>query len=324
MSQAARLSLVDRTDDQMSILAQCRLLRVARSTLYYRPAPASDDDLRLMRRIDEQYLETPFYGSRRMVAVLRREGYTVNRKRVRRLMRLMGIEAIYQKPNTSQRHPDHKVYPYLLRGLVIDRPNQVWCADITYIPMAKGFVYLVAVMDWFSRRVLAWRLSIGMETAFCVEALQEAIDRYGAPELFNTDQGVQFTSAAFLAELESKGVRISMDGKGRFLDNIFIERLWRSLKYEDIFIRAYTLVSEARSGIAAWFAFYNDKRLHQALGYRTPRETFEAAPACGYVDNASALTTSPQAPQQQQQKDSIDEEDVLCSFTAPRARAGGL
>ena len=324
MSQAARLSLVDRTDDQMSILAQCRLLRVARSTLYYRPAPASDDDLRLMRRIDEQYLETPFYGSRRMVAVLRREGYAVNRKRVRRLMRLMGIEAIYQKPNTSQRHPDHKVYPYLLRGLVIDRPNQVWCADITYIPMAKGFVYLVAVMDWFSRRVLAWRLSIGMETAFCVEALQEAIDRYGAPELFNTDQGVQFTSAAFLAELESKGVRISMDGRGRFLDNIFIERLWRSLKYEDIFIRAYTLVSEARSGIAAWFAFYNDKRLHQALGYRTPRETFEAAPACGYVDNASALTTSPQAPPQQQQKDSIDEEDVLCSFTAPRARAGGL
>ena len=323
MSQAARLSLVDRTDDQMSILAQCRLLRVARSTLYYRPAPASDDDLRLMRRIDEQYLETPFYGSRRMVAVLRREGYAVNRKRVRRLMRLMGIEAIYQKPNTSQRHPDHKVYPYLLRGLVIDRPNQVWCADITYIPMAKGFVYLVAVMDWFSRRVLAWRLSIGMETAFCVEALQEAIDRYGAPELFNTDQGVQFTSAAFLAELESKGVRISMDGKGRFLDNIFIERLWRSLKYEDIFIRAYTLVSEARSGIAAWFAFYNDKRLHQALGYRTPRETFEAAPACGYVDNASALTTSPQAPQQQQ-KDSIDEEDVLRTFTAPLARAGGL
>jgi putative transposase len=324
MSQAARVSLVDRTDDQMSIVAQCRLLRVARSTLYYRPAPASDDDLRLMRRIDEQYLATPFYGSRRMVAVLRREGYAVNRKRVRRLMRLMGIEAIYQKPNTSQRHPDHKVYPYLLRGLVIDRPNQVWCADITYIPMAKGFVYLVAVMDWFSRRVLAWRLSIGMETAFCVEALQEAIDRYGAPEIFNTDQGVQFTSAAFLAELESKGVRISMDGKGRFLDNIFIERLWRSLKYEDIFIRAYTLVSEARSGIAAWFAFYNDKRLHQALGYRTPRETFEAAPACGYVDNASALTTSPQAPPQQQQKNSIDEEDVLCSFTAPLARAGGL
>jgi putative transposase len=258
-----------------------------------------------------------------MVAVLRRDGCEVNRKRVRRLMRLMGIEAIYQKPNTSRRHPDHKVYPYLLRGLVIDWPNQVWCADITYIPMAKGFVYLVAVMDWFSRRVLAWRLSIGMETAFCVEALQEALNRYGPPDVFNTDQGVQFTSAAFLAELEAKGVRISMDGKGRFLDNIFIERLWRSLKYEEVFIKAYSLVAEARSGIGEWFAFYNDKRLHQALGYRTPREIFEAAPACGYVDNASALTTSPQAPQQQQ-KDSIDEEDVLRKFAAPLARAGAL
>ena len=323
MNQAARLSLVDRADDQMSIVTQCRLLRVARSTLYYRPVAASDDDLRLMRRIDEQYLATPFYGSRRMVAVLRREGYAVNRKRVRRLMRLMGIEAIYQKPNTSQRHPDHKVYPYLLRGLAIDRPNQVWCADITYIPMAKGFVYLVAVMDWFSRRVLAWRLSIGMETAFCVEALQEAIDWYGPPQIFNTDQGVQFTSAAFLAELATRGVRISMDGKGRFLDNIFIERLWRSLKYEDVFIKAYALVAEARSGIGAWFAFYNDRRLHQALGYRTPRETFEAARACGYVDNASALTTSPQA-SQQQQKDSIEAADVLRRFTAPLERAGAL
>jgi putative transposase len=189
--------------------------------------------------------------------------------------------------------------------------------------MAKGFVYLVAVMDWFSRRVLAWRLSIGMETAFCVEAVQEALDRYGPPDIFNTDQGVQFTSAAFLAELEAKGVRISMDGKGRFLDNIFIERLWRSLKYEDVFIKAYTLVAEARSGIGAWFAFYNDRRLHQALGYRTPREIFEAAPACGYVDNASALTTSPQAPQQQQ-KDSVDEEDMLSSLLTPLARAGAL
>ena len=207
--------------------------------------------------------------------------------------------------------------------LAIDRPNQVWCADITYIPMAKGFVYLVAVMDWFSRRVLAWRLSIGMETAFCVEALQEAIDWYGPPQIFNTDQGVQFTSAAFLAELETRGVRISMDGKGRFLDNIFIERLWRSLKYEDVFIKAYALVAEARSGIGAWFAFYNDRRLHQALGYRTPRETFEAARACGYVDNASALTTSPQA-SQQQQKDSIEAADVLRRFTAPLERAGAL
>ena len=299
MNQAARLSLVDRADDDLSIVAQCRLLSVPRSTLYRRPAPVSEDDLQLLRRIDEQYLTAPFYGSRRMVAVLRRDGWAVNRKRVRRLMRLLGIEAIYQKPNTSRRHPDHKVYPYLLRGLVIDRPNQVWCADITYIPLAKGFVYLVAVMDWFSRRVLAWRLSIGMETSFCVEALKDATDRYGQPEIFNTDQGVQFTSGDFIDELETSGVRISMDGKGRFLDNIFIERLWRSLKYEEVFIKAYISVGEARSGIRAWLAFYNDTRLHQALGYRTPSEIFEAARACGYVDNTSALTTSPQAPQQQ-------------------------
>ena len=319
MSQAARLSLVDRTDDQMSILAQCRLLRVARSTLYYRPAPASDDDLRLMRRIDEQYLETPFYGSRRMVAVLRREGYAVNRKRVRRLMRLMGIEAIYQKPNTSQRHPDHKVYPYLLRGLVIDRPNQVWCADITYIPMAKGFVYLVAVMDWFSRRVLAWRLSIGMETAFCVEALQEAIDRYGAPELFNTDQGVQFTCEAFIATLADQGIRISMDGKGRCLDNIFCERLWRSLKYEDIYLRAYETTKEARTGIGQWFTFYNDARPHQSLKYQTPRHFFEATRACAYVDNARALPTSTQAQQPQQKGDSHDQKELIQSVIASHA-----
>src|SRR5277367_3222271 len=238
MNQMTRLSLVDSGDTELSIVMQCRLLKVARSTLYYRAAPVSADDLRLMRRLDEQYLATPFYGSRRMVAVLRREGEVVNRKRVRRLMRLMGIEAIYQKPNTSRRHPEHKVYPYLLRDFVIDRPNQVWCADITYIPLAKGFVYLVAVMDWFSRRILAWRLSIGMETSFCVDALKDATDRYGQPEIFNTDQGVQFTSRDFIDELETSGVRISMDGKGRFLDNIFIERLWRSLKYEEVFIKA--------------------------------------------------------------------------------------
>jgi putative transposase len=234
MSPTERRLLVDRADPRLSIVAQCRLLKVARSTWYYRPAPVSADDLQVMRALDEQYLMTPFYGARRMVAVLRRAGFAVNRKRVRRLMRLMGIEAIYQKPNTSQRHPAHKVYPYLLRGLAIERPNQVWCADITYIPMAQGFVYLVAVMDWASRRVLAWRISIGMETDFCVEALQEALGRYGQPEIFNSDQGVQFTSAAFLEELERRGVRVSMDGKGRFLDNIFIERLWRSLKYEEV------------------------------------------------------------------------------------------
>jgi putative transposase len=307
MSPAARLSLVDRADPVPSIVAQCQLLKAARSTLYYRPAPVSADDLAVMRRIDELHLATPFYGSRRMVAVLRREGWSVNRKRVRRLMRVMGLEAIYQKPNTSRRHPDHKVYPYLLRGLAIDRPNQVWCADITYIPMAKGFAYLVAVMDWFSRRVLAWRLSIGMETAFCVEALREAMERHGQPEVFNTDQGVQFTSADFLDELETHGVRISMDGKGRFLDNIFIERLWRSLKYEEVFIKAYASVAEARGGIGAWLAFYNEERPHQALDYRTPRAVFEAAAACGYVGNAvvalrstSALPTYPQAQQQQE------------------------
>ena len=246
MSRSERLALVDHDDPVVPVVAQCRLLKVARSSLYYRPAPVSADDLAVMRRMDELHLAWPFYGSRRMVAVLRREGWAVNRKRVKRLMRVMGLEAIYQKPNTSRRHPDHKVYPYLLRGLVIDRPNQVWCADITYIPMAKGFVYLVAVMDWFSRRVLAWRVSITMETDFCVEALQEAMDRHGQPEIFNTDQGVQFTSAAFLGELETLGVRISMDGKGRFLDNIFIERLWRSLKYEEVFIKAYGSVAEAR------------------------------------------------------------------------------
>jgi putative transposase len=316
MNTAARLSVVDRADADVSIMAQCRLLRVARSTLYWRPAAVSDEDLRLLRRIDKQYLTTPFYGSRRMVAVLRREGWAANRKRVRRLMRILAIEAIYQKPNTSRRHPEHKVYPYLLRDLVIDRPNQVWCADITYIPLAKGFVYLVAVMDWFSRRVLAWRLSIGMDTAFCAEALQEAMGRYGSPNIFNTDQGVQFTSGDFIAELETRGIRISMDGKGRFLDNIFIERLWRSLKYEEVFIKAYICIGEARSGIRTWLIFYNDTRLHQALGYRTPREIYEAAPACGYMDNASALTTSPQAPQQQA-RDSIDKGKVLESFVTP-------
>jgi putative transposase len=199
----------------------------------------------------------------------------------------MGLEAIYQKPNTSRGHPEHKAYPYLLRGLIIDRPSQVWCADITYIPMAKGFVYLAAVMDWFSRRVLAWRLSISMETEFCVEALLDAMTRHGQPDIFNTDQGVQFTSAAFLDELETRGVRISMDGKGRFLDNIFIERLWRSLKYEEVFIKAYESVAEARRGIGGWLSFYNDERPHQALAYQTPRAVFEGV-TCNYVDNASA------------------------------------
>lgn len=310
MTRIARLSLVDRADASLSISAQCHLLKVARSSLYWRPAAVSDDDLRLMRRIDELYLAAPFYGARRMVAVLRRDGWTVNRKRVRRLMRVMRIEAIHQKPNTSRRHPDHIVYPYLLRGLAIDRPNQVWCADITYIPMSKGFVYLVGVMDWFSRRVLTWRLSTGMETGFCVEALREALDLHDPPAIFNTDQGVQFTSAEFTGVLTIRGIRVSMDGKGRYLDNIFIERLWRSLKYEDVYIKVYATVPEARRGIGGWLDFYNDERPHQALGYRTPREMFEAPETCGYVDNASALTTSPQA-HQQQERDSNELESGL-------------
>ena len=212
MSPAARRALVDRREN-LSLVAQCRLLKVVRSMLYYQPAEESEEDLRLMRWLDEQYMRTPFYGSRRMTAQLAREGWIISRKRVRRLMRLMGIETIYQKPNTSGPHPSHKVYPYLLRGLAVERANQAWCADITYIPMSRGFVYLVAVMDWFSRRVLAWRLSTGMETGFCVEALEEAMDRHGPPEIFNTDQGVQFTSAAFIEELEGRGVRGITDVK---------------------------------------------------------------------------------------------------------------
>ena len=287
MNRPERLALVDHDDPEVPVVTQCRLLKVARSTLYYRPVPVSADDLAVMRRMDELHLTWPFYGSRRMAAVLRREGWAVNRKRAKRLMRVMGIEAIYQKPNTSKGHPDHKVYPYLLRGLAIDRPNQVWCADITYIPMAKGFVYLVAVMDWFSRRVLSWRVSITMETDFCVEALTEAMERYGQPEIFNTDQGVQFTSASFIDELADRGVRISMDGKGRYLDNILIERLWRSLKYEEAYLKAYGSVAEARRNLGEWLAFYNDVRPHQSLDYRTPREVFEGG-ACEYVDNISA------------------------------------
>jgi putative transposase len=287
MNRPDRLALVDHDDPTLPVVTQCRLLKVARSTLYYQPVLVSADDLAVMRRMDELYLAHPFYGSRRMAAVLRREGWAVNRKRVRRLMRLMGLWAIYQKPNTSRRNPEHTVYPYLLRGLTIDRPNQVWCADITYIPMAKGFVYLVAVMDWFSRRVLAWRVSITMETDFCVAALREAMDRFGQPDIFNTDQGAQFTSADFVGELAGRMVQISMDGRGRYLDNIFIERLWRSLKYEEVFIKAYGAVTEARRSIGKWLEFYNDERPHQALDYRTPREIFEGE-ACVHVDNASA------------------------------------
>jgi putative transposase len=307
------MAMIDCQHPNLPIVWQCQLLKVPRSTFYYRKRPASLEDLLLMRRIDELYLKWPFYGSRRMVAQLRSEDHDVNRKRVQRLMRLMGIEAIYQKPNTSRKHRIHKIYPYLLRNLKIDHANQVWCADITYIPMKQGWVYLVAIMDWFSRRVLAWRLSITMETDFCVATLKEAMDRYGTPEIFNTDQGVQFTATAFIEQLELNGVRVSMDGKGRFLDNIFIERLWRSLKYEEVFTKAYESIAVARLGIGSWISFYNDERKHQALGYKTPREIFGSTRACVDVDNTSALPTSTQAQQQPEEKDLNDERKVLAS-----------
>jgi putative transposase len=321
MNQTDRLKMIARPHADFSVIEQCALLKVPRSTLYYKPQPVSDEELALMRRIDEIYTKWPFYGSRRLVEELRGEGYVVNRERVTRLMRLMGIEAIYQKPNTSRKHPHHKIYPYLLKNLTIDRPNQVWCADITYIPMAKGWVYLVAVMDWFSRRVLAWQLSITMETDFCVEALQEAMQLYGKPEIFNTDQGVQFTAAAFIETLAAAGVQISMDGKGRFLDNIFIERLWRSLKYEEVFTHAYASVSEARLGIGAWMKFYNDERKHQSLGNKTPSQIFASAKngvaqACGYDgQNKDVLPTSPQAQQPPKEKESKHERKVVAYET---------
>jgi putative transposase len=346
MSRPARLAMIDRRHGALSVARQCELLGVARSSVYYEPVPADPADLDLMRRIDEQYLRTPFYGSRRMTAWLRRAGHEVGRKRVRRLMGLMGIEAIYQKPNTSRKHPENKIHPYLLRDLTIDRVNQVWCSDITYIPMAKGFLYLVAVMDWASRRVLSWRLSNTMDAEFCVDALEEALVRHGRPEIFNTDQGSQFTSAAFTGLLAEHGVAISMDGKGRFLDNIFIERLWRSLKYEEVFIKAYATVAEARAGIGGYLILYNDERPHQALGYRTPREVFEAGAAlwiCGRSaspngcaspvfpldlnappstgGNTGECSPSPTYPQGQQQTeiDSYREGRVIISPQSPHA-----
>jgi putative transposase len=241
--------------------------------VYYQPVTASQENLELMKLIDQQYLERPFYGSRRMTAWLRNQGYRVNRKRVRRLMGIMGLKAIYRHPRTSQPAPGHQVYPYLLSDVAITRPNQVWTGDITYIPMARGFLYLVAIMDWYSRYVLSWRLSNTLESDFCVEALEEALQK-GVPEIFNTDQGAQFTSQAFTGLLEQHGVRVSMDGKGRYTDNLFIERLWRSLKYEEVYLKAYAGGKEARVGIGGYFDFYNLERPHQALGYQTPAEVF--------------------------------------------------
>ena len=249
---------------------RCELLGVARSTAYYQPEPLCEQDLRLMRLIDEIHLKYPFYGSRRIRDELQERGHEVNRKRVQRLMRQMGLQALYPRRRTSQPGKGHKIYSCLLRDLAIDRPNQVRAADICYIPMAKGFMYLVAIMDWHSRRVLSWRLSNTMDTDFCIEALQEAIQRFGAPEIFNTDQGAQFTSEAFTGVLKDHSIAISMDGKGRWVDNVFVERLWRTVKYEDVYLRAYETPAALRAGLARYFDFYNARRRHSALDRRTP------------------------------------------------------
>jgi putative transposase len=260
---------VERDDTEISVRRQCELLGVPRSGLYYEPVGESSENLRLMRLLDEQYTRAPFYGSRRMTEWLGSQGHAVNRKRVTRLMALMGLEAVYPKPKLSQPGEGHRIYPYLLRGTKVARVNQVWSTDITYIRMEQGFLYLVAVMDWFSRFVLSWSLSLTMEVDFCIEALQCALRR-AKPDIFNSDQGSQFTSEKFSAELEARDIAISMDGRGRCMDNIFVERLWRSLKYEEVYLKDYTSVAEARAGIQRYFRFYNHERPHQSLNYRTP------------------------------------------------------
>jgi putative transposase len=258
----------------LPIAKQCRLLEVSRSSAYHEPKAVLEEDLALMREIDEKHLERPYYGSRRMADAISTKEHPVNRKRIQRLMRLMGLVALYPKRKTSQPGKGHKIFPYLLRKLTISRPNQVWAADITYLPMAKGFVYLVAVIDWYSRKVLSWRLSITMESDFCVEALREALTRFGTPEIFNTDQGSQFTSEAFTEVLEEHDVKISMDGKGRWIDNVMVERLWRSLKYEEVYLKAYESVREARQSIGTYLRFFNEERGHTSLGKRTPDEVY--------------------------------------------------
>ena len=261
--------MIDRTHE-LQVTRQCQVLKLARSTAYYTPQPTSDSDLQLMRRMDELHLEYPFASSRMLRDLLRQEGEPVGRKRIRTLMRQMGIEAIYRKPNTSQRHVRHPVYPYLLRELTIDRPNQVWATDITYIPMRRGFVYLIAVLDWHSRRVLSWRVSNTMTTDFCLEAVREAIARYGAPDIFNTDQGSQFTSSEFTGLLKEHSIQISMDGKGCWRDNVLVERLWKSVKYEEVYLKAYDSVSAAKASLGTYLTFYNTRRPHQSLDGQTP------------------------------------------------------
>jgi putative transposase len=264
--------MIEPEHPRLSIVRQCELVALSRSSFYYRPVGERVGNLALMRLIDEQFLETPWYGSRQMARHLRRQGQVVGRKRVRRLMAKMGLAAVYQRPRTTVPHPEHRIWPYLLRNLPIDRPDQVWCADITYIPMRRGFLYFVAVMDWASRKVMAWRLSNTLDVEFCIEALEEALARYGRPEIFNTDQGSQFTTPRFTGALTGAGVRVSMDGRGRWMDNVFIERLWRSMKYECVYLHAFETGSEARAGLGRWITYYNADRPHSALGGRTPDE----------------------------------------------------
>jgi len=275
----------------LSIIQQCSLVSISRSAFYYSPTGESPLNLALMRLIDEAFLECPFYGARQMARHLRRQGYPVGRKRTARLMSRMGLSPIYQKPKTSEPHPQHPIYKYLLRGLVIDHPNQVWCADITYIPMRKGFLYLVAIMDWTTRKVLTWRLSNTMEADFCIQALEEALARFGRPEIFNTDQGSQFTSPRFTNLLKDAGVRISMDGRGRWMDNVFIERLWRSLKYECVYLHAFETGSELRAGLARWIAYYNVHRPHSTLAGQTPDEAYHQTAPSPYPGHAPDRVT---------------------------------
>jgi putative transposase len=291
--------MIERTNPKLSITRQCRILSISRSSFYYAAKGEREVNLALMRRLDELFMKYPFYGSRQMVRQLRREGRCVGRHRVRRLMRLMGLAAIYQAPRTSDPHRAHRIYPYLLRGMAITRPNQAWCSDITYIPVQHGFLYLVAIMDWATRHVLAWRLSNTMDAGFCVEALNEALARYGKPEVFNTDQGSQFTSLEFTAVLKDADVAISMDGRGRYMDNIFIERLWRSLKYEAVYLHELSDGFIAERVIGEWLEFYNTDRPHSSLGGQTPAEAYQQDRPVDMMDKPSGLPTYPPARQQQ-------------------------
>ncbi|GJL55587.1 MAG: transposase [Nitrospirales bacterium] len=296
--------MVDSSHPYLSLTTQGRLLSISRSSWYYNPKGEPPFNLKLMRVMDEQFLATPYYGSRQMARWLKRQGYSIGRHRVRRLMRVMGLRTIYQKPRTSQPHPHHQIYPYLLQNLTIQKANQVWCTDITYIPIKRGFLYLVAIMDWHSRKVLSWRLSNTLEKHFCIEALKEALTLYGVPDIFNTDQGSQFTSYEFTAVLKDHEINISMDGKGRWMDNVFIERLWRSLKYECVYLHAFESGSQARTHIGAWFSHYNHTRPYSTFDGKTPDE----------MSHLSHL----QSPDSEEAKHAAEHQPMNCSLTLPQ------